>query len=218
MRSYKVVEYKSRIFSLTTHLRTNVAVLEANTLDLWCGESDLRDGCFIDKDVYGTKGINFGIRFRQYQEKWRPLFVWSHNVEVFAVPPACCGETFVSVTALWARYDSTRLLYVLTPPLFSGCSGVYGNCRDDQGYIEMITSTENELITLAWFFMEVVTVSYFFCYLLFDHYCSGILVSLQLGMLEVIEVLRLYFIIHGFGNDAVLCSLPFKSLYAVDWL
>lgn len=43
------------------------------------------------------------------------------------------AEVFESVPGNWSHYGATRSLYVSTLPVFSYCTGMYMNFRDDRG-------------------------------------------------------------------------------------
>lgn len=110
-----------------TQLREDVVVPESVTNALWCGRSGLRTECFVDNGVYYARDFEFEIRFRQYQKERCRLFAgWQsvkvltgwQNVPVFALPPVPRCEAFVSVPGRSSRYDSKRLSYVTTTPLF----------------------------------------------------------------------------------------------------
>lgn len=126
---------------------------------------------------------------------------------------------FVPVPSWWHRYDLTRLLYVPTPPVFSYCTGAYMKYRDDKARVEMLSRTENALMTAACIFAACRNgdSSHSFAYLQFDRHSGGILVSLPIGVLEDVKVLGLYSVIRLIGYDSVLCLLALRRSQEIDW-
>lgn len=99
IQSYEVVAYKGRLASFVTQFRNSAVVLEGISFVLWCGSSILQEEKFVQNHDYSAKDTEFDIRFRQQHEQRRPLFLGQQNAELIALPPAFCGEMFVSVPA-----------------------------------------------------------------------------------------------------------------------
>lgn len=94
-----------------------------------------------------------------------------------------------------------------TSPMLSYHTGVYINCRDENGRAEMITWTEIASMTIPCFSEGYVkeSSSHSFEYLLFDFHCIDIPVWLPTGIIEYVEVLDLYHVIRLVWYDFVLC-------------
>lgn len=83
----------------------------------------------------------------------------------------------------------------------------------------MIAQTENAVITMACFFTACRNrdTSHFFGHLQFDQHSDGIIVPLPTGVLEDVEVLRLYDVIRLVGYGPVLCLLAVRRSQEIDW-
>lgn len=60
-------------------------------------------------------------------------------------------------------------------------------------------------------------VSHFFGHILFDHHPGGVLIWLPTGVLDDVEVHRLYDLILLCGYDPVLCLLAVPCAKEIDW-
>lgn len=128
------------------------------------------------------------------------------------MPLARRGEGFVSIPGCWSRYDSTRLLSMLTWLVFSYCTGVYMNCRDAKRCVEVIARAESTLMTMTRFSAAYQNgnSSHSFGHLQFDHHRCGILVPMLTSVLENVEIPCLYGVIRPVDYDAVLCLLALR--------
>lgn len=121
----------------------------------------------------------------------------------------------MSVPVWWARYVATSLLYVPTSPVFSYCTGIYKNYRDNKGRVEIISRMENALMTIGCYLAACRNGDslYSVSHVQFDHHRGCILVPLSTGVLEYVEALSLYDVIQLVGYDL----LALRRLQEIDW-
>lgn len=129
------------------------------------------------------------------------------------MPPACCGEVFMSVFGWWSRYESTQQLYMPTPPVLSYCADRYKSFPDDKERGRMIDRVENAFMTMAYFSAarQNGNSSHSFCNVQFDQDRGRILNLLPAGLIEYVEILSLQDSIQHLDYAPVWCLLALRS-------
>lgn len=64
--------------------------------------------------------------------------------------PARRGQVLALFLGWWSHYDTTRLLNVPSPPMFS-FTGIYKSCGDEKVPVDMMLRMENVSITMPIF-------------------------------------------------------------------
>lgn len=147
------------------------------------------------------------------------MLVGWYNNEVLAMPPDRHSEVFVLVPGWWSRFEVRRSSYVPSLPVFSYCTGIYKDCRDDRGACQNDLPDGKRVDDHVWFFAACRNdiSSHSFGNIHFRHYYSGIAVLLPSGFLEVDKVLGLYKAIGLPGSDPVLCLLGLRRSQKINW-
>lgn len=112
-----------------------------------------------------------------------------------------------------------RLLCMPTRPELSYYTGMYINCRDDNGRVGTIAWTEKPSVAMAGFFAACRTgySTNWFGDPHFVHHCGGDLVMLSTGSLQKIEILGLYDVIRLVRYDLISCLLVLRRWHGIDW-
>lgn len=103
--------------------------------------------------------------------------------------------------------------------MFSYCTGIYRNCRDDKGLVEIIARVESALMTIGCFFAACRNGSstHLFDHFQLDHHRGGILVTMPTGVLEDFGVTGLYDAIRLAVHGPELRLLVPRRLQKIDW-
>lgn len=107
------------------------------------------------------------------------------------MPPDLRENMFVLIPGWLSRYDSTRLLRVPTPPVFSYYTSIYKHCSNENCRVEIIPRTENVVMTMGCFLAtcQEGSASNLLDDIHIDHHHDGNLVLLLTGIMEDVEVI-----------------------------
>lgn len=140
------------------------------------------------------------------------MFVGRPNTEGFSVPPLRPSKVYVTVPDWLEKYESFRLLYVPTLPIFAYFTGLFKAGGNDNDQVIAIAKTKHLVMFFASFFAvcKYGQVDHSFVYTQFDALEGGFTVPLLAALLEEASNVGLTVLIILCGSDTVMSFLILK--------